>query len=524
MRVSSPATVSISVVSGPTSQRAPIRVAPRRNVPGSTIVSRADLDPDLDQRAGRVDDRDARERVRAVDPLLGEPPHLRELDARVDAERQRRVGDHVRADRLALGAQQRQHVGQVELALRVVGAQLLQRLEQVAARERVDAGVDLADRLLLGRRVAGRLGLHHPLDAALRVAHDAPVAARVLELHRRHRGRRAALLVGARERGDRLGGDQRHVAVEHEHGGVGVDLVRRRADGVAGAVGLLLDRHLDVLGQRLGERALRPVDDHDPAGARLAGRGDRPLDHRAPAQRMQHLRHRRAHPGPLARGEDQDGGSGHRGIVVSALALGGRLMASTGFWCRVSGFESLPPSSAFRPIAMRTLFVSTRRPRYSRRPRRAQRRRRVSFADALRRLGMRPAGGNHADAARSTCGYGASRPRTSTRTRHGLAARHGRPLERARRRIELQPRVAEGAPVLEGSRSGRELGGQGEQWHGRRMALILDHINGVATDNRLENLQIVCPNCAATLDTHCGRNILPARDAPCAGAVPADDP
>jgi len=49
--------------------------------------------------------------------------------------------------------------------------------------------------------------------------------------------------------------------------------------------------------------------------------------------------------------------------------------------------------------------------------------------------------------------------------------------------------------------------GQGEQWRGRQMALILDHINGVATDNRLENLQIVCPNCAATLDTHCGKNV-----------------
>jgi hypothetical protein len=50
-----------------------------------------------------------------------------------------------------------------------------------------------------------------------------------------------------------------------------------------------------------------------------------------------------------------------------------------------------------------------------------------------------------------------------------------------------------------------ELCGQGELWRGRRMALILDHINGLGDDHRLENLQMVCPNCAATLDTHCGR-------------------
>ncbi len=37
------------------------------------------------------------------------------------------------------------------------------------------------------------------------------------------------------------------------------------------------------------------------------------------------------------------------------------------------------------------------------------------------------------------------------------------------------------------------------------MRLILDHINGVRDDHRIENLRIVCPNCAATLDTHCGR-------------------
>lgn len=50
-----------------------------------------------------------------------------------------------------------------------------------------------------------------------------------------------------------------------------------------------------------------------------------------------------------------------------------------------------------------------------------------------------------------------------------------------------------------------ELCGQGELWRGRTMAMILDHINGVRDDHRIENLRMVCPNCAATLDTHCGR-------------------
>ena len=50
-----------------------------------------------------------------------------------------------------------------------------------------------------------------------------------------------------------------------------------------------------------------------------------------------------------------------------------------------------------------------------------------------------------------------------------------------------------------------ELCGQGERWHGEVMGMILDHVNGVSNDNRLENLRIVCPNCAATLDTHCAR-------------------
>ena len=62
----------------------------------------------------------------------------------------------------------RQHVRQVQLALRVVGRELVQRVEQRLAVERVDPGVDLADLELLGRRVPlAALGLDDLLDVAV---------------------------------------------------------------------------------------------------------------------------------------------------------------------------------------------------------------------------------------------------------------------------------------------------------------------------------------------------------------------
>ena len=52
----------------------------------------------------------------------------------------------------------------------------------------------------------------------------------------------------------------------------------------------------------------------------------------------------------------------------------------------------------------------------------------------------------------------------------------------------------------------------GPEWNGKPMPLILDHINGIHNDNRLENLRFVCSNCDSQLDTYKSKNILKKKE------------
>jgi len=44
------------------------------------------------------------------------------------------------------------------------------------------------------------------------------------------------------------------------------------------------------------------------------------------------------------------------------------------------------------------------------------------------------------------------------------------------------------------------------EWRGFKLVLQLDHINGINSDNRLDNLRFLCPNCHSQTSTYTGRN------------------
>ena len=233
----------------------------------------------VDPAGRRVDHPDARAHVPLQQPLVVDAVRRGQLHPVVDAGGllgRRGAGAHVPA----LGDEDADHLGQVLLALGVVGAQPADRLVQQAGVEGVDPGRHLGHRQLVR---AGVLLLHHPQHGAGPAGVAGPdhpaVAGRVGQLAGQHGGSGAAGGVLRQQAGQGGRQQQRRVAGQHQHSAgdrpVGGELLQRYPDGVPGAVLLLLHhrhRRRGDLGQVGGDLVAAVPNHHGgPLGGQAGG-------------------------------------------------------------------------------------------------------------------------------------------------------------------------------------------------------------------------------------------------------------
>lgn len=125
-----------------------------------------------------------------------------------------------------------------------------------------------------------------------------------------------------------------------------------------------------------------------------------------------------------------------------------------------------------------------------------------SSKEVLENLGLRAAGGNYVSLKKACDEFGLTRPRYS-----------GTPNTKRKPDSEV---FVEGSTYnnrRDIKRRMFDMGipeecaacGLGDFWNGKHLRLTLEHKNGIWNDNRLENLEILCPNCHSQTPSFAGR-------------------
>lgn len=135
-----------------------------------------------------------------------------------------------------------------------------------------------------------------------------------------------------------------------------------------------------------------------------------------------------------------------------------------------------------------------------------------SYASTLRKLGVRPAGGNYEIVKKRIeeldldtshfrgMGWakGRKQPVAKKRSLEDIMVKDSTYIGSSKLRVRL---------LQEGIFEHRCMSCGLDTWLEQPIPLELHHINGEKFDHRLENLQLLCPNCHALTDTYRGKNM-----------------
>lgn len=134
----------------------------------------------------------------------------------------------------------------------------------------------------------------------------------------------------------------------------------------------------------------------------------------------------------------------------------------------------------------------------------------LSFAEVLRRLGLKQTGGSQANIKRLAQKYGIRTDHFLGQARNqGHAHRGGPEKTTASEILVLRDPLAQPEKAYKLRRAMLETGmpfrcalcGIEAIWQGKPLMLTVDHINGHRYDNRRENLRFLCPNCHSQTST-----------------------